>query len=419
MGTQTLRNLESKSELDGQLQALLLEDDEEFVEAAYLALLQRRPDATGGRAYLRQLRNGANKIQVLFELANSNESRRLGATLPGLGEACAREGIGVQVEAPEIGPPEEVVNISRGEQLLVHDDFGKLIEAAYWVLLKRAPDPEGVAIYLEKLQGKTSKTKFLHDIFTSPECRKLRVELPGLREMFARENLPVPEAAALSTESSAQDAMSNTENAATELKVLMSLHGMDFVTCAYQALLDLPVEPSDVQLHTNQLMAGTSKIQILSEMVAAAGLHSKRDLPGLSQALKQFKLSRLPILGIFFTRLLNVEGDSLLERRSRAVEQRQIMFESGCVVKLAELGAEIDGLKAADEKAAAASKLIAERIASLESSAVILRQFVQEADRRRAPTYDGPTDSPPKSVGGFVVELRALEIARDLKRKRQ
>ena len=77
---------------------------------------------------------------------------------------------------------------------MAQDDDDKLIELAYWVLLKRPPDPEGMAIYLEKLHGDTSKTKFLHDIFTSPECRNLAVELPGLREIFARENMPVPEA---------------------------------------------------------------------------------------------------------------------------------------------------------------------------------------------------------------------------------
>ena len=32
--------------------------EREFVEAAFMALLKRRPDANGGRAYLRALRNG-------------------------------------------------------------------------------------------------------------------------------------------------------------------------------------------------------------------------------------------------------------------------------------------------------------------------------------------------------------------------
>ena len=48
------------------LQELLLENGEDFVEAAFMALLKRRPDANGGRIYLRALRNGTNKLQILY-----------------------------------------------------------------------------------------------------------------------------------------------------------------------------------------------------------------------------------------------------------------------------------------------------------------------------------------------------------------
>ena len=50
------------------LNELLLEEGDEFVEAAYMALLKRRPDATGGRTYLRTLRNGTSKVQILHEI---------------------------------------------------------------------------------------------------------------------------------------------------------------------------------------------------------------------------------------------------------------------------------------------------------------------------------------------------------------
>ena len=419
MGTQPLRDPELKDELDRQLQALLLEDGEEFVEAAYLALLKRRPDANGGRAYMRELGNGRNKLQILFELANSDESQLLGTTLPGLAEACMREGIGQPFAQPKIVPPATVATILRGEQLLAQDDDDKLIELAYWVLLKRPPDPEGMAIYLEKLHGDTSKTKFLHDIFTSPECRNLAVELPGLREMFARENLPVPEVTKPPLVGGAQDVATNPANTVTVLTELLSLHGEVFVGRAYETLLNVPAEPARLQLHMSELLTGTSKIQILSEIVEDAGVSGTRDLPGLASALVNFKRSRLPSVGVFFRTFGGMEGDSASERRSRAVEQRQFNFETDFVGRIAQLETKLAELNAADEKARTATNLITERITSLEKSASLLRQLAQAADRCNAPVSMGSADAIPKSVEGFVVELRALEIARDLKRRQQ
>jgi len=415
-----LREPESKNHLGRQLQALLLEDDEEFVEAAYLVLLQRRPDANGGRVYLRELRNGTNKLQVLFELANSNESRFVGASLPGLAEACAREGIGQpKIDGQKIVPPSTVAGISRAEQLLAQDDYEKLIELAYWVLLKRAPDPEGIAIYLEKLRGDTSKTKFLHDIFTSPECKNLGTELPGLIEMFERENLPVLEAAAPPLVISATDATTTRASTPLTLTELLSLHGEDFVAIAHEALLDSPAEAASLERHTSELLAGTSKMQILSRIVEAAGVRGKRDLPGLASGLMNFKRSRLPVVGVLFRTLGGVEGDSALERRSRAVEQRQFMYESDFIGRIAQLETKIAELNAVGERASSATNLIAERIASLEKSASLLRHFVQATDLQSAQASKVSTLEIPKSLEGFVVELRALEVARDLKQRQQ
>ena len=174
-----------------ELSEILLEEGEEFVEAAYRALLKRRPDATGGRTYMRALRNGTSKLQVLYELSRSADCLRAGGEIPGLTEACARERIGKQSDEPKIAAPVEATQITHAEQLLVLEDHTKLIEIAYWVLLKRAPDPEGIENYMGKLKSGAGKTPFLHELFTSVECREIGVELPGLRDAFAREGLDV------------------------------------------------------------------------------------------------------------------------------------------------------------------------------------------------------------------------------------
>lgn len=59
-------------------------DDQAFVAAAYVGLLGRYPDVEGGEHYLRRVREGASKIEVLGRLRYSTEGKRLGAEVPGL-----------------------------------------------------------------------------------------------------------------------------------------------------------------------------------------------------------------------------------------------------------------------------------------------------------------------------------------------
>ena len=66
----------------------------------------------------------------------------------------------------------------------------KFIEATYLTLLRRLPDVNGLNFYLRRLQEGTTKLQVLHEIFSSEECKVAGVELPGLREAFAREEDP-------------------------------------------------------------------------------------------------------------------------------------------------------------------------------------------------------------------------------------
>ncbi len=64
--------------------SLLIREDEEFVEAAYLRILNRPPDEGGRINYLRLLRGGMPKIEILGALVESAEGRTLRANVPGL-----------------------------------------------------------------------------------------------------------------------------------------------------------------------------------------------------------------------------------------------------------------------------------------------------------------------------------------------
>ena len=66
------------------LNTLLGHHGRQFVECAYLTLLNRQPDPGGMLYYLQRLRSGAPKLQILRELYTSDEGRMSGADLPWL-----------------------------------------------------------------------------------------------------------------------------------------------------------------------------------------------------------------------------------------------------------------------------------------------------------------------------------------------
>ncbi len=78
------------------LDELLSLYDERFVRCAYWTLLRREADPGGLANYLRQLRRGAAKVQLIVELADSEEGRNAAGHLPALAEL---------VEANEPRPP--------------------------------------------------------------------------------------------------------------------------------------------------------------------------------------------------------------------------------------------------------------------------------------------------------------------------
>ena len=393
------------------LQELLQEDGPEFVEAAFMALLKRPPDATGGRRYLRALQCGTNKLQILYEISSSSECRRAGGGVPGIFEACAQAGIGDANDKPLVPPPAHVAKITRAEELQIIDDIDKFVESAYWVLLKRAPDSAGMAGYKGRLQAGASKTQILFELFTSAECRKIGGELAGLRDAFLREGLHVAdEQVSTATESVPTPAKSLTE--------LLSLHGDRFVECAFTTLGTRLPDKQELQHRLQQLHAGVSKIQILSEMAAANGATASNTLPPeLSSSVARYRLSQMPILGRFVKLFVEVEGNSAAERRGRAAEQRLVALEAEIVERLDYIEKSRGDASSMKQEALAANQEIDARIASLEKSIVELRQWVEYcADQIADSRQKSARSATSNSLSRIALDLRAAEIARDLRR---
>jgi hypothetical protein len=106
------------------------------------------------------------------------------------------------------------------------------------------------------------------------------------------------------------------------LEELLHLHGMQFVEGAYRAVLLRQPDESGKRYYLARLLGGTPKIQILSELSSS---DEARDLlittPGLVAAIRWYRLSRAPIIGAIIRWFPNIESNSLLAKRLRAVEQ--------------------------------------------------------------------------------------------------
>ena len=408
-----MQTLKSKNLEKANLQELLLEEGEDFVDAAFMALLKRRPDANGGRIYLRALRNGTSKLQILYEISRSSECRTSGSEILGLSDACAKQGIGEADDSALPLPPKHAKQITRAEQLLVLEDIDKFIEIAYWLLLKRAPDAEGIANCLGRLRDGASKAQILHELLASVECREIGFELPGLRDAFAREGLHV-------VDENVAAPPEQLPAAAKSLTELLSYQGGRFVACAYLTLLKRAPDSEGAQDRLNQLLDGVAKIQILFEMAASKeGIAANVQLPGLSSAVSRHRLAQMPIVGWFVRLGVNVEGNSVAEQRGRAAEQRLLILEAELGERLAQLERGNGTAAAMEQKALLARQDLEVRISSLERSVVGLRQLVEQSDRKLPVTESSSPDSvSTKPSSRVALDLRAEEIARDLRRVR-
>jgi len=142
--------------------------DAAFVNAAYWAVLNRAPDADGEQHYLRLLRSGASRAEILGRLRYSPEGNTIGVRIDGLTHA---------EKAPRAAP-EGSRNSRLSDFSGLHD--AAFIGAAYQVVLKRRPDPNGEECYLEILRNGATKAEILGQLRYSPEGRAIGVTVEGL-----------------------------------------------------------------------------------------------------------------------------------------------------------------------------------------------------------------------------------------------
>ncbi len=106
------------------------------------------------------------------------------------------------------------------------------------------------------------------------------------------------------------------------LRELLRLNGVQFFVGAYGRLLKRKPDESGLSHYLPRLMLGTPKIQLLAEIASSEEARTLAvNVPGLASAVRTFRLSRMPLIGIVFRVFARVEGDSAIDRRLRAIEQ--------------------------------------------------------------------------------------------------
>ena len=125
---------------------------------------------------------------------------------------------------------------------------------------------------------------------------------------------------------------------ATNLETLLQYQDRQFVAHAYYALLNRQPDPPGLTYYVQRLRNGTPKLQILSEIFASPEANKTQyHLPGLRQAIRRQRLTRLPLVGTLLRLFVRVDGHSTFENRLRVIEQQTFSLGQRTETGLAEL----------------------------------------------------------------------------------
>jgi FkbM family methyltransferase len=149
------------------IETLLAHEDREFLDLAYVATLGRSIDESGRAFYLQRLASGVHPMQVLEELATSDESLAARCLSVGMRDAiCTANVVGLGEFAHLCSHP-----VPRALELenLLEQDGARFIFQAYFSILGRPPDPTGFGYYLPRLRGGVSKCRIAVELASSSE----------------------------------------------------------------------------------------------------------------------------------------------------------------------------------------------------------------------------------------------------------
>lgn len=196
------------------LAELLNWDDLDFVRCAYVTLLGRQPDALGEAFYVKQLRQGKSKMQMLWQLRRSPEGQVHDPGIAGLDRALkkarwrrfpvaggiVRPFLSHPANDRSVRPPESVTTgqalterdaeaapegrlvDSAADLLAFHDE--EFVRHAYIYVLGRPADLSGLKHFLQRVRSGDDRRQILAALRQSDEGQARPSQLPGLDELI-------------------------------------------------------------------------------------------------------------------------------------------------------------------------------------------------------------------------------------------
>jgi hypothetical protein len=272
-----------------RLEQVLALEGPEFLGQAYLLMLGRPVDPEGFRNYDAQLRSGASKLSILAELRASHEGRTYNANVSDqlvlLGQA-----------------PRAIPSSGASLQDLLRMHGSTFVNQAFIVTTGRLPDDIGRRRYLAKLNAGEDKLEILSKML---EENKGKPAVPAVKVL----------------EEAIQKMRGSLYPVATDINELLALDDLAFIDCAYKTLLKRAPDAVGFHHYLQLLRSGASKTRILSRLFFSAERRTAGpSLRGLRRIIVQYWFASSRLTGWWYRPIAQVEGDTPVECRLRAVE---------------------------------------------------------------------------------------------------
>jgi hypothetical protein len=183
-------------------------------------------------------------------------------------------------------------------------DGAEFLGQAYLLMLGRPIDPQGFRNYDSQLRAGAGKISILAELHWSQEGQAFGANVPDLLPLLA-----------------SAGTVASGEMSVRDVQELLALDDVAFVDGTYRILLGRTPDTAGFSHYLRLIRAGASKMRIVSRLrFSAEGRRRVRSLPGLKRALLNYWLARSPLTGWWYRPIAQMEGETPLECRIRAIE---------------------------------------------------------------------------------------------------
>jgi hypothetical protein len=204
--------------------------------------------------------------------------------------------VSVEHKSEKLSRNEAVVELTLND--LLEPEGAEFVDTVFRGVLGRRPDPEAEKSYLRQLEAGVSKRQLILEIRCSDEGRRRGVSIGGFEDLAYMLFEP-----------------------ASTIEELVSYDGVAFVSCAYQTILGRMPDAKGFQSYALRLRSGVSKYEVIAELKSSEeGKRADTSCVGLVQAVRLFRMIRIPYVGRFLRAFFRSEGNTAAERRVRSLE---------------------------------------------------------------------------------------------------